>query len=53
MKNALSLLILCFLRVSNAYAQVFQPIAVDAKLACFGGNLSVEVLITSKDSLQV
>jgi hypothetical protein len=52
-KNSISLLILCFLGVGNAYAQVFQPISVDAKLACFGGNLSVEVLITSRDSLQV
>lgn len=52
-KNSISLLILCFLGVGNAYSQIFQPIAVDAKLACFEGNLSVEVLITSKDSLQV
>lgn len=53
MKNHISLLSLYILGCSFVFSQPFQPVQVDAKLTCFEGNLSIELQIITKDSIQV
>lgn len=53
MKKNISLLTLYIVGIGFGFSQPSQSVRVGAKLACFEGNLSIELLISSTDSIRV
>lgn len=53
MKKLISLLILCIWGISSGFIPPFQSIQIEAYLACFEGNTSIELRITSAGTIEV